>query len=64
MLSPLILPYPEEKLDALHVKIEVVFEERDANVAEVAAALLVDHVNDVLKNILTKLNQKLLFTDT
>ena len=40
--------YPEEQLDALDVKVEVVFEEGDADVAEVAAALLVDHVDYIL----------------
>ena len=47
--NPFQVHYPEEKLDALYVKIEVIFEESDANVAEIAAALLVDHVYYVLK---------------
>ena len=40
--------YPEEELDALDVEVEVVFEEGDADVAEVTAALLVDHVDYIL----------------
>ena len=43
------LGYPEHDLDGLHVEIQVVFEESDANVAEVAAALAVNHVYNVLK---------------
>ena len=43
-----LLTYPEEELDALDVEVEVVFEEGDADVAEVPAALLVDHVDYVL----------------
>ena len=56
--------YPEEELDALDVEVEVVFEEGDANVAEVPAALLVDHVDYILKHVVCALLQNVTYSVT